>query len=142
MLLDEMFPTNTLKAEDLERGDATAVIARIEMEKFDEGPKPVLYFQNTEKRLILNKINANSIADIYGKDTAQWIGQPITMGMDWTDYQGRRTKCIRIRPQMIQPQAPAATPAAPAGFTPAAPPSAPTTVADPSQDVLNDEVPF
>lgn len=44
--------------------------------------KGVLYFKETNKRLILNKTNGNKIAELYGKDTDGWMGKRITLYYD------------------------------------------------------------
>ena len=41
--------------------------------------KWVCYFDGTDKGLVLNKTNLNTIARLYGDDTDLWIGKPITL---------------------------------------------------------------
>jgi hypothetical protein len=144
MHLDEMYPSNTLKASDLSTGDKTATISHVAMEKLGDDTKPVVYFHNTEKRLVLNKTNARTIADIHGPDTDAWAGKQITLGHAWTDYSGKQVECIRVRPQIVT-QAPAAqaaqAPMQQADATTAMPPQGGAPAA-PGSGGLNDEVPF
>lgn len=137
MHIDQMFPSNTLRASDLANGDATATIANVVVEKIGDDMKPVVYFHNSEKRLVLNKTNASTISDIHGPDTDLWSGKQITLGHAYTDYAGKQVECVRVRPQIIQQATAAPTPAP---VTPQSPPAAaPTT---PGTDELNDHIPF
>ena len=47
MHIDEMYPSNTLKASDPSQGDRTATISHVAMEKLGDDTKPVVYFHNT-----------------------------------------------------------------------------------------------
>ena len=58
---------------------------------------------------MLNKTNANTIADIFGEETDNWYGHPIEVYPSETDYQGKRVACIRVRAVRAQGMAPAPT---------------------------------
>ena len=68
-----------LKAEDLKNKASKVVIAGISVEKFDNGDKIVLDFKGKEKKLVLNKTNADVIADVYGDEELAWIDREIIM---------------------------------------------------------------
>lgn len=103
MDVNAMYPSEYLKASDLQGKDHTVTIQGIKMEKIgrdDEPAKPVLYFRGAKKGLVLNRTNANTVAEIYGTETNFWMGKPITLGVSWVDFQGRQVEAIRVRPQM------------------------------------------
>ena len=64
----------------------------------DAENKAVLYFQGKDKGLILNKTNGNTIMDLYGEDSDEWIGQKIAIFRTTTDYAGKTVECIRVKP--------------------------------------------
>lgn len=60
--------------------------------------KPIVYFQEAKKPMILNKTNGKTIAAMYGKDTEQWVGKKITLYVGQCDVAGETMDCLRIRP--------------------------------------------
>lgn len=102
MLITSMFPSEFLKAGDLQGHDVDVIMDRVELKEVgkDKEQKPVLYFQGKQKGLVLNKTNANSVAKNYGPDASKWRGQKITLFPAWTDFGGDTVECIRIRPQL------------------------------------------
>jgi len=97
MQIGNAFPSQYLKAADLNNRQIAVTIDRIEMEEVGDGRKPVVYFQNKEKGLVLNKTNAETIAAIYGQETDDWGGGEIILYPTETDFQGKRVPAIRIR---------------------------------------------
>ena len=99
MNINNVFPSKYLKAADLQSREFTLRIASIRLEDIgDDDQKPVLYFENAKKGLVLNKTNANNCVVLYGAETDGWIGKPITLYSAWVDFQGRSVEAIRIRP--------------------------------------------
>ena len=97
-----LFPSKFLKAADLDE-DAnrrrTVTIARWAEEMVGNPPeeKPVIYFTGERKGLILNKTNADAIADIAGDDDMDaWVNVPVVLVGTKTDFGGRRVPCIRV----------------------------------------------
>jgi hypothetical protein len=88
-----------LKAADLNmrRANLTIKGARLEQMK-DQQNKIVLDFVETEKTLVLNRINSNMIADLLGnRDAGAWAGSVITLRPDKTqDPKGNTVDCIRV----------------------------------------------
>ena len=99
MNIEVAFPSKWIRAANLQGRDITLTILRCFEEQVGRGSEtlPVLYFSGTEKGLVLNKTNANTIADALGAETDNWIGQKITLYSTTTDFEGKRTDCIRIR---------------------------------------------
>lgn len=61
--------------------------------------------------LLLNKTNAATIAQMYGKSPADWVGKFVTLYPATTEVGGEMHDCIRVRnsiPAATQPQRPAA----------------------------------
>jgi len=115
MDINAAFPGTFVKAADLGGQDRTVAVASVVMEDLGGEHKPAVYFQGTDKGLVLNKTNAATITALYGSDTDAWIGKTITLYPTETDYQGKRVECIRIRSAMTAPEpAPAAQQEAPA----------------------------
>lgn len=120
MRVSAAFPSNYIKASDLQGREVQVRIARIAMEDVGDDHKPIVYFNGKEKGLVLNKTNANNIALMYGDETDAWIGQIITLFTAWVDFQGKSVEAIRVKPTRTNGSAaPAQHPNAPPG-----PPSA------------------
>lgn len=97
MDINSAFATKYLKASDLQGRDVTVRMGRVEQEKVGDDHKLILYFQGKEKGMVLNKTNANAIADVYGPETGDWYGQPIILFEQMVDFQGKRVPGLRIR---------------------------------------------
>jgi hypothetical protein len=96
--LNEVFPSNYVKADDLKGREVSVVISEAKMEKLGSDTKLVIYFQNKEKGMVCNKTNANRIAYLYGEDTDDWIGKEIVLASEFVEYQGKTVKGLRVRP--------------------------------------------
>ena len=60
--------------------------------------KPVLWFEKSEKGLILNRTNATTIGKAYGRDTIAWKGKRVTLFGAETEFGGETVDCVRVRP--------------------------------------------
>jgi hypothetical protein len=110
MKVADVFPSNYIKADDLQGREVPVVIADAKIEKLGNDQKLILYFQHKDKGMVCNKTNANRIAYLYGEDTDGWLGRPIILCSEFVEFQGRTVKGLRIKP----PANGAASPAAPA----------------------------
>lgn len=116
MNINEAFPAKYMKADvDLFDADLTVTMDGIVMEAVGQGSdqetKPVLYFTDHDKGLVLNKTNANTIAGIHGPETDNWHGKQITLFAQEVDFQGRQVLAIRVRIRKQQTSTrPTATP--------------------------------
>jgi len=79
--------------------DVAVTIADIEMEEVgaQKEIKPVLYFSDSPKALILNKTNVNSLTEWFGDETKDWQDKQIILYKDKTMFQGKNSDCIRLR---------------------------------------------
>lgn len=110
--MNKAFPTKYVSAGELGQKDHTLTITRVEMETIGQDDrKPVVYFANANKGLVLNKTNNNTIMTMYGRDSDGWINKQITIGATWVEFRGDQVLGIRVRPGMNQTaNAPAPTP--------------------------------
>lgn len=126
MNINASFPSQYLKAADLNGQRVTVTMSHVKTEKIGEDERPVLYFQGKEKGLVLNKTNANSIAIGYGFETDDWTGQRIELFSMDVDFQGKMVEAIRVKP---------------ARRASAPPPAAQPPARKPAVD-LDDSIPF
>lgn len=100
MNINGAFPGSYLKADELtETFAAIVTIARVKMEDIGDDHKPVLYFEGKDKGLVLNKTNANMIAEIAGTpETDEWKGVRVRLYRTKCDFQGKRVAALRIEP--------------------------------------------
>jgi F0F1-type ATP synthase alpha subunit len=98
MKLNEVFPSNYIKSEDLQGRDVPVTISQATMEKLGDDTKLVLHFQGKTKGMVCNKTNANRIAYLYGDDTDAWEGKEIVLTSEFVEFQGRTVKGLRVKP--------------------------------------------
>jgi hypothetical protein len=112
MRISDAYPSNYLKASDLQGQSVVVTIDRCEIEDIGDERKPILFFRNKAKGMVLNKTNANNVAVLYGDDTDEWIGQPVELFEAMVDFQGKTVPALRIRaPRRQNGAKPAARPA-------------------------------
>lgn len=102
MKVTELCPSPHLEALDLgERiGDEIPVTIKAVDKKIvgaEKVLKGVVYFDEFDRGLVLNKTNSRMIADMFGSDTDKWMGKKITIYRSETSLQGRVVPCIRVR---------------------------------------------
>jgi hypothetical protein len=138
--ISDAFPSKYLKGADLE-ADTVFTIDRVEMENVaqqgkPEELKPIVYFQEDERGVVLNRTNSETISSIHGGDTDDWIGKQITLFATEVDFQGKQVLAIRVRMKRPAPVRPAAAPRQPARQP------RPAAVAAPAAEVPEDDIPF
>ena len=78
-----LFPSRYLKAADLDAGPQIFTIRELVTEEIGQGNdrqvKPILYFQDRDKGLVLNVTNTRAIQDAYGAETDDWLGKEIEL---------------------------------------------------------------
>jgi len=103
MHVDLMFPSRYLKAADFIGKEVKKTIARVRVEKMrmkdgTMAQKYVIEFADTEKMLVLNRTNANAIAEALGtKKAIEWTGKQITLFPTTCDAFGKTVDCIRVK---------------------------------------------
>lgn len=103
MKLNEMFPSNLLKAQDVTDagGEMPLTISKIDMKDFDgdngaKERKPIIFFAN-DKQMVCNKTNGTTLGEMFGNETDDWIGKEITLIVQSVDFAGKSTPAIRIK---------------------------------------------
>ncbi|MBN9219557.1 MAG: hypothetical protein J0I79_16550 [Mesorhizobium sp.] len=97
MNLNDAFPSNYLKSDDLKGREVKVTIADYKMEKLGDDDKLVLFFEGKDKGMVCNKTNANRIALFYGSDLDAWKGKEILLGTELVDFQGKSTLALRVK---------------------------------------------
>lgn len=92
----DFFPSKYLKAADFD-GDQVLTIEKVTREDFEGDFKPIVYFKETEKELVLNKTNFKTIANLHGQDSDSWAGQKIQLFTTEVDFKGEQVLAIRVR---------------------------------------------
>ena len=114
MNINNAFPSKYLKSGDIEgTDDLLLTIDHVSVESVgqdDPEDKPIVYFQEVEKGLVLNKTNANTIAGLYGPETDAWTGKRIALYATEVAYQGKMTLSLRVRLKAPATSKPAAAP--------------------------------
>lgn len=106
MNIDDVFPSNYLKASDLGHSQPVVTIDRIEVEPVGRSKemKPVVYFAGKQKGMVCNKTNAKKIAEIaVSKDTDDWHGVQIRLFATEVDFQGDTVEAIRVKNATTKP---------------------------------------
>jgi len=100
MKFNERHPSKYVQAADLKPGGVTVVLDRVAMEPVgqDKKVKPVLYFQNASKAMVLNSTNDEEIGKLFGDDDREWRGEKIVLYPTTTTFGGKTVPCIRVRP--------------------------------------------
>jgi len=117
-----------IKAEDLAGKAVRLHVERVELEtiKGNDGEqqrKLVVHFAGKDKALVLNRVNADSMAAIFGSDDFdEWVG-PVVLYPTTTQFGGKTVPCIRLK---------AST----------APKPAPEPEPDVAEDITDDAIPF
>ena len=111
MNINEAFPSDYLKADDLKGANVTVTIDEVGIEEIGQGQqkerKLILSFVGKKKRLVCNKTNANTIGKLYGTETDAWIGKSIILAPREVEFQGDMVWAIRVSLQKPTVAAPA-----------------------------------
>ncbi len=97
--VNEAFPSRFLKAADLNNRTIKVAINRVVFEEVGQNKdkKPILYFNGTEKGLVLNKTNATAIGAVHGEQMDGWSGKEIELFSQMVPFQGQNVAAIRVR---------------------------------------------
>ncbi len=99
--INDAFPSNYLKASDLQGREIIVTIDRVAFEPVgrEKEMKAVCYFAGKQKGIVLNKTNAKKIIEISGSAiTEEWAGTQIKIYPTETEFGGETVDCIRVKP--------------------------------------------
>ena len=153
MHFNEMFPSQWLKASDFDDGPQILTVHEVTREEIGQGKKraekTIVYFEETQKGLVLNVTNGRCIADSYGPRSENWIGGQVELFGTKVPFGSEMVDGIRLRIPK-EPSAdelvddsppPPATAGAQGGNKKAAEPEGDPRSEPPPAD-LDDEIPF
>jgi hypothetical protein len=97
-----LFPSDYLAAVEFQGKDVTLTVASLETDTLQmrdggEETKWVMRFKETEKKLVLNTTNAESIGEIHGTDAGKWKGKKVTFYPARVKAFGAIVDAIRVR---------------------------------------------
>lgn len=91
------FPSKYLSSADLEDATPVVTISKIVTETVGDDSKLVAYFVGKDKGVVLNKTNANSLAELAkSDDTDDWPGTRVMLVVVKVEFQGKRVPAIRM----------------------------------------------
>ena len=98
---NERFPSKYLKAADIDVDyEVTIASTETEMFKEDDGTqvkKTLVWFQELDKALMLNRTNDGLIVAQHGDDDAGWVGKTIVLSVEDVTYKGKVVPAIRVK---------------------------------------------
>ena len=97
-----LYPSEYVGAADLKGRDVTLTISSVEVADLQMHggkvqKKPVVHFVRTDKKLVMNKTNAGTIAGLYGGEVTTWAGKKITLYPAKCRCGGSTVDCVRVR---------------------------------------------
>lgn len=97
-----MFSSAFLNARDLAGEERVCVIEKVVpgVVGDEEKDQPVITFEGEKKLFGCNRTNGDTIANLYGKETDEWVGKAVTLYPSTTPLRGAIVDCIRIRPEV------------------------------------------
>lgn len=104
--VSELFPSKYLKAADATPA-LTLTIARVSQEtmKNQEGKeeiKPVIWFLEKEKGMVLNRTNANILATQLGDKVENWTNQRVVLGTEMVTAFGDTKPALRFKTEEVK----------------------------------------
>lgn len=118
--ITDLYPPKYINADDLDGRDHVLTMCAIVWEEIEakgqganeKATKPVMYFAEVPKGIVLNKTNGDTITALYGP-VENWIGQRVTLFSTVERSFGKQRGVVRVRPK-----APAASTPSSSGLKP------------------------
>lgn len=142
MDIRQAFPSNYIKASDLQGNVARVRIKSVAEETIGTDTKPVIYFEGKQKGLVLNRTNGEAIASEFGYDTDNWPGGEIELFSMKVPFNGQQVDAVRVRVPRQKPAQGTSVRVAPNARDRAAMAQAPAGNEPPPYEELDDEIPF
>ncbi len=99
MNTDKIYPSKYLKAGDVTESPVSYTIRDSAIEEVgrEKQPRFILYFEDEEKGLVVNKTNLGTIAKALGtKETDEWIGKAIKLYSTEVQFGDEMVEAIRV----------------------------------------------
>ncbi len=103
--VNDAFPSPYLKAADLNNRTIKLKMDKVIFEEVgqEKDKKPVVYFTDVKKGLVLNKTNATTIGSVHGQEFDGWTGKEIELFEQMVPFQGQNVAAIRVRAAPEEP---------------------------------------
>ncbi len=104
MRTGDIFKSKYLKSSDVKTKQQIATISGLEIEEVgqDKKEKPVLYFEDGVKPMVVNKTNFEELEEAFG-DSDDWAGHKVKIFCARTTYGGKKVDGIRVEPIVPKP---------------------------------------
>jgi hypothetical protein len=99
---NELCPSPNLQALDIgtDLGDSVNVTIK-GFDKSEVGKEKQvrsrLFVEELDRPLVINRTNVKALIDLFGNDTADWIGEPFNLYVSETSFNGDTVRCLRVR---------------------------------------------
>ena len=100
LLASEFDKSRFLKAADLDKEKKfriSKVTAEVLGQGDDKERKPIVWFTNDERGLVLNKTNLRALQGAFGDNMETWVGKVIIVFPTQTDFGGKMVGALRVR---------------------------------------------
>ena len=99
----EVYPGKWLKAADLDYGSRAMTIREYRLEEIgqDMETKPVMYFDDEDKGLVVNVTNDRRLTELLGDDSENWRGHLIDLYVTKVAFGKKEVDAIRVRPGQV-----------------------------------------
>ena len=98
--VNDIYPSKWMRAADLKGASHRITIQDVDTGLIGEGDAAkqqiILELRGDWKPLGLNKTNAQAIAELFGEDTDDWIGQEVVVFPTRVDFSGKMVDAIRV----------------------------------------------
>ena len=113
--VSDAFPSPYLKAADLNNRTIKLKVEKVVFEEIgqEKDKKPVIYFVDVKKGLVLNRTNATTIGSVHGQEFEGWTGKEIELFSMMVPFNGQNVAAIRVRAAPEEPVPPRPTRADP-----------------------------
>ncbi len=102
MKANELCPSPNLQALDIgtDLGDSVNVTIK-GFDKSEVGKEKQvrsrLFVEEFDRPLVINRTNVKALIDLFGNDTADWIGESFNLYVSETSFNGDTVRCLRVR---------------------------------------------
>jgi hypothetical protein len=106
---DDLYGSKYLSVADLKDREPRLKVGKVEVAELTDKSgvtkrKYVVWFEGVTKALVINRTNAKKLADAYGKQTSNWIGQNVELYSEETTFgKGVRVRPLRKPPILVEP---------------------------------------
>jgi len=100
LLASEFDKSRFLKDADLDKEKKfriSKVTAEVLGQGDDKERKPIVWFTNDERGLVLNKTNLRALQGAFGDNMEAWVGKVVVVFPTMVDMRGKMTPALRVR---------------------------------------------